>query len=64
LDESLSRRFAAIEVKKAEALKERLESARPGERCAEHPVFGALDASAYLETLDAHLPYPLKRWPA
>lgn len=41
-----------------------LETARPGERFADHPIFGALDADAYLEFVDAHLTYHLKRWPA
>jgi hypothetical protein len=47
-----------------QALKETLEHARSGERVAEHPVFGALDADSYLTMLDAHLTYHLKRWPA
>ena len=40
-----------------------LESARPRERFCVHPVFGALDADAYLEFVDAHLTYHLKRLP-
>ena len=41
-----------------------LETARPGERFCVHPFFGALDADAYLEFVDAHLVYHLKRWRA
>ena len=47
-----------------ETLKATLESAKPGERVAQHPVFGALDADSYLIMLEAHLTYHLKRWPA
>ena len=47
-----------------ETLKATLESAKPGERVAQHPVFGALDADSYLMMLEAHLTYHLKRWPA
>lgn len=47
-----------------EVLHAGLETALPGERCAQHPVFGALDADSYLTMLDAHLTYHLKRWPA
>ena len=47
-----------------ETLQAGLETAKPGERFANHPVFGALDADSYLTMLDAHLTYHLKRWPA
>ena len=47
-----------------ETLKATLEVAKPGERVAQHPVFGALDADSYLVMLEAHLTYHLKRWPA
>jgi hypothetical protein len=57
--EELKTRWAAVRT----ALQTRLESAPPGERCADHPVFGGLDADAYLQMLDAHLTYHLKRWP-
>lgn len=56
----LTQRWAASR----EALRAGLETARPGERFALHPVFGALDADAYLTMLEAHLTYHLKRWPA
>ena len=55
----LTRRWAA----NRETLQADLEAARPGERFCQHPVFGALDADAYLEFADAHLTYHLKRWP-
>ena len=55
----LSARWEAVR----EALRADLEAARPGERFAQHPVFGPLDADAYLPFLDAHLAYHLKRWP-
>ena len=47
-----------------ETLRETLESAKPGERAAQHPVFGALDADSYLIMLEAHLTYHVNRWPA
>ena len=47
-----------------ERLRADLETAASGERFARHPLFGSLDADAYLETIDAHLTYHLKRWPA
>ena len=46
-----------------ETLRADLETARPGERFCQHPVFGPLDADAYLPFLDSHLTYHLKRWP-
>lgn len=46
-----------------QTLRETLECAKPSQRVAVHPVFGALDADAYLTMLDAHLTYHLKRWP-
>ncbi len=56
----LAQRWAASR----ETLRATLEHAKPGERAANHPVFGALDADSYLAMLDAHLTYHLKRWPA
>ncbi|MBB6048275.1 DinB family protein [Armatimonas rosea] len=47
-----------------ETLQATLATAAPGERVAQHPVFGALDAESYLRMLEAHLTYHLKRWPA
>jgi hypothetical protein len=33
-------------------------------RVADHPVFGGIDIDGYLQMLEAHITYHLKRWPA
>ena len=58
--DDLTRRWAA----NRKTLAADLEPAKNGERFCLHPVFGALDADGYLEFVDAHLTYHLKRWPA